>query len=46
LYGKVIYADPKKYFDEETMKQLDDAAKKEFLYGEVHQDVPEEISEG
>jgi RecA/RadA recombinase len=43
LYGKSIYAEPEKYFGEPIMKQLEEAAKKEFLYGEVHQDVSEDI---
>jgi len=43
LYGKSIYSEPEKYFTEEVMKQLEEAAKKEFLYGEVHQDIPEDI---
>jgi len=41
LYGKSIYSEPEKYFTEEVMKQLEEAAKKEFLYGEVHQDTVE-----
>ena len=43
LYGKSIYSEPEKYFTEEVMKQLEEAAKEEFLYGEVHQDIPEDI---
>ena len=43
LYGKSIYAEPEKYFDKSIMKQLEEAAKKEFLYGEVDQDIPEDI---
>jgi RecA/RadA recombinase len=35
LYGKSIYSEPEKYFTEEVMKQLEEAAKEEFLYGEV-----------
>jgi RecA/RadA recombinase len=45
LYGKVIYGEPEKYFDKKTMDKLEAAAKKEFLYGEVHQDIPESIPE-
>jgi RecA/RadA recombinase len=45
LYGKVIYNEPEKYFDKKTMDKLEAAAKKEFLYGEVHQDIPESIPE-
>ena len=32
-YGKSINGDPEKYFTPEIMKLLEDAAKKEFLYG-------------
>ena len=43
LYGKSIYADPEKYFTEEVMKKLDEAAKQEFTYGQVDSDVSEDI---
>ena len=43
LYGKSIYAEPEKYFNEQIMDGLEEAAKKEFLYGEVDKDVPEDI---
>ena len=43
LYGKSIYAEPEKYFDKKIMNDLAKAAQKEFLYGEVDQDVPEDI---
>ena len=43
LYGKSIYAEPEKYFNEQIMEGLEEAAKKEFLYGEVYKDVPEDI---
>ena len=33
-YGKTIMNDPEKYFTEDVMKQLDEAAKKEFKYGQ------------
>ena len=33
VYGKTILEEPEKYFTEEIMTQLDDAAAKEFLYG-------------
>jgi RecA/RadA recombinase len=36
LYGKSIYSEPEKYFDEFTMKQLEEAARKEFIYGDIH----------
>ena len=32
-YAKSIYADPEKYFTKEVMKQLDEAADKEYSYG-------------
>ena len=34
-YGKTINNDPEKYFTEEVMKQLDEAAMKEFKYGSI-----------
>jgi len=34
-YGKTINNDPEKYFTEEVMKQLDEAAMKEFKYGNI-----------
>ena len=43
LYGKSIYAEPEKYFDKKIMNELAKAAQKEFLYGEVDQDIPEDI---
>ena len=43
LYGKSIYAEPEKYFDKKVMNDLEEAAKKEFLYGEVDQNVSEDI---
>ena len=43
LYGKSIYSEPEKYFDKDIMKKLEEAAKKEFLYGEVDKDIPEDI---
>jgi len=33
VYPSAILKDPDKYFTEEVMQQLDDAAKKEFTYG-------------
>ena len=32
-YGKTINNDPEKYFTEDVMKQLEEAVKKEFMYG-------------
>ena len=43
LYGKSIYDNPEKYFDKQVMNDLEEAAKKEFLYGEVDQDISEDI---
>ena len=43
LYGKSIYAEPEKYFDKKVMNDLEEAAKKEFLYGEVDQNISEDI---
>ena len=43
LYGKSIYADPEKYFTEDVMKKLDEAAEQEFTYGQVDSDVSEDI---
>lgn len=43
LYGKSIYSEPEKYFDKKVMDGLEEAAKKEFLYGEVDKDIPEDI---
>ena len=43
LYGKSIYDNPEKYFDKKIMDGLEEAAKKEFLYGEVDKDIPENI---
>lgn len=34
-FEKSIYKDPKKYFTDDIMKQLDEAASKEFKYGEL-----------
>ena len=45
LYGKSIYAEPEKYFDKKIMESLEEAAKKEFLYGEMDQDIPEDIQQ-
>ena len=43
LYGKTIYDEPEKYFNQQVMIALELAAKKEFLYGEMDQDIPEDI---
>ena len=38
-FGKTIINSPEEYFTEEVMKQLDDAAEKEFKYGNVHSEI-------
>ena len=38
-FGKTIINNPEEYFTEEVMKQLDDAAEKEFRYGNIHSEV-------
>ena len=43
VFGKQIMNEPEKYFNEPIMKQLEEAAKKEFLYGEVDKDISEDI---
>ena len=42
-YNSQHQHDPKKYFNEQVMMALELAAKKEFLYGEVDQDISEDI---
>jgi hypothetical protein len=32
-YAKSIYNEPEKYFTDDVLKQIDEVAKKEFLYG-------------
>ena len=38
-FGKTIINNPEEYFTEEVMKQIDDAAAKEFKYGNIHSEV-------
>ena len=38
-FGKTIINNPEEYFTEEIMKQLDDAAEKEFRYGNIRSEV-------
>jgi len=38
-FGKTIINNPEEYFTEEVMKQIDNAAAKEFKYGNVHSEV-------
>ena len=35
VFEKAVYREPEKYFTDEMMKQLDEAASKEFKYGEL-----------
>ena len=35
VYEKQLYKEPKKYFTEDIMKQLEEAATKEFKYGNI-----------
>ena len=47
LYAKQILKDPKKYFTEDIMSRLDEAAKKEFSYGGgAEESEPEETKTG
>jgi hypothetical protein len=41
-FGKTINNNPEKFFTEEIMQQLDDAADKEFKYGQRVEEVEEE----
>ncbi len=41
-YEKSVYKEPEKYFTEDIMKQLEDVASREFMYGS--EEVSEEIS--
>lgn len=43
VFGKTIDANPEKYFTEEILRALDDAAKKEFQYGQ--NEIVEEIDD-
>lgn len=48
VYPKTILENPEKYFTEDILKKLDDAAKKEFMYGSFEpdsEDNGEEVSE-
>jgi hypothetical protein len=35
VFGKNINDEPEKYFTKEILKQIDDATKRKFLYGEI-----------
>jgi len=45
VFGKNINENPEKYFTEDIMKQLEEAAKKEFSYGTAGRSVDEELVE-
>lgn len=38
VYAKSVYADPEKYFTDEFMAKLDEAARKEYMYGVIEED--------
>ncbi len=38
-FGKTIINNPEEYFTEDVMKQLDEAAEKEFKYGKLHSEI-------
>jgi alanine racemase len=38
VYAKSVYADPEKYFTKDFMAKLDEAAKKEYMYGVIEED--------
>lgn len=44
VFGKAINEDPEKYFTEETLRSLDAAAKKEFMYGQEVEKEEEELT--
>ena len=46
LYEKQILKEPEKYFTDDLMKKLDEAARKEFLYGTMSVDLEELESDG
>ncbi len=46
LYGKQILNDPEKYFTEDIMNKLDEAADREFSYGGGSNDSEEELETG
>jgi len=46
LYAKQILKDPEKYFTEDVMNKLDEAAKKEFSYGGGTNNSEEELEKG
>jgi len=46
VFGKAINANPEKYYTEELLAQIDNACKKEFLYGSEGVDVVETEDEG
>ena len=46
LYAKQILKDPKKYFTQDIMNSLDEAAKKEFSYGSGTEEIEETLEAG
>jgi hypothetical protein len=44
VFGKNINEEPEKYFTPEILQQIDEACKKEFLYGQESADI-EEVDE-
>ena len=46
LYAKQILKDPEKYFTDDIMDRLDEAAKKEFSYGGGANNFEEELETG
>ena len=45
VYEKQLYKEPKKYFTEDIMKQLEEAAAKEFKYGNIEEETNVEEEE-
>lgn len=45
VFGKAINNEPEKYFTPDIMKQIEEAANKEFMYGVYKDEQPEEIEE-
>lgn len=45
VFGKNINENPEKYYTDDILKQLDEAAKKEFMYGQGGDDYAEELED-
>lgn len=41
VYAKTVYENPEKYFTDDFLQKLDEAAKKEFSYGEEKEEYPD-----